>query len=158
MGGYGSSRWGTTVTRITTEGLPRLDVRALAHKGCLQPGTLATIAWDNGATVTTEVTLACPDVITLDYCASDPTGSWLPIHEDVSLTRTPCTFGSSRVWFACPGCGIRCAILYALGSRFRCRGCHHIAYASTRTVLISHHTRHLSPSSPAHPDHLDQSH
>ena len=132
MGGYGSGRWGTTVTRMTTEGLPRLDVRVLARKGCLQPGTLATIAWENGATVTTKVTPACSDVVTLTYCAHAPTGSWLPIHEDVCLTRTPCTLGGTRAWFACPGCGICCAVLYALGGYFRCRVCHQLAYPSTR--------------------------
>ena len=132
MGGYGSSRWETSVTRMTMEGLLRLDVRALVRKGGLQPGTLATIAWDNGATISTEVTPACPDVVTVNYNASTPTGSWLPIHEDVSLTRTSCTLGGTRTWFACPGCGIRCAVLYALGGYFRCRTCHQLAYSSTR--------------------------
>jgi hypothetical protein len=132
MGGYDSTRWRMTVTRLTTEGLPRLDVRALARAGALRPGAIATITWGEGATVTTEIPHDDPDHLTLRYRACAGFTSWAFVQESVSLTRTPCTYGGKRVWFVCPACRNRCALFYALGGCFRCRSCHRLAYASTR--------------------------
>ena len=123
------------MTRVSTEGLPRLDVRVLARAGMLRPGTFATVWWNNDVSITTEVTSDDPPVITLLYCVSTPNKIWLSLRDDVGLTTTPCRYGSTRVWFSCPGCGSRCAVLYALGGRFRCRTCHRLAYASTRSKL-----------------------
>ncbi len=132
MGGYGSTRWGMTVTRLTADGLPRLDVRTLARAGALRPGTTATVAWGSGAAVTTEVRPDAPGVVLLRYQACTGRVLESTVDEPVPLTRTPCTFGGSRPWFRCPSCGRRCAVLYGLAGRFRCRGCHRLAYASTR--------------------------
>ena len=134
MGRYGSGRWGATVTRASTEGLLRLDVRALVREALLEPGKSATVTWIDGASITTHVTPNDPDRISLRYFTVTGKGSWSsPIQQDVFLTRTRCTFGGTRVWFVCPGCGARCAVLYALRGLFRCRACHNLAYASTRT-------------------------
>lgn len=130
MGGYGSTRWDTTVTRPTTDGLPKLDVRALARAGALRPGTSASVRWD-GSSIVVAVPENIPDLLTLDYQTRSGSRAWEAVRERIPLTRTACTFGA-RVWFACPGCGERCAVLYALVGRFRCRGCHRLAYASTR--------------------------
>lgn len=47
----------------------------------------------------------------------------------VCWTRTP--FGR-RPWWACPGCGRRCARLYnPEGTRWRCRICYNVTYASS---------------------------
>jgi hypothetical protein len=137
MGGIGSGRWSTTVTRPTTEGLPRLDVRALARAGALAPGTAATLTWGETATVSTEAPTDDPDHLTLRYRACAGLGRWTFVQEPVSLTRTPCTFGGSRLWFTCPGCDARCALLYAFGGLFRCRWCHRLAYASSRSGTTS---------------------
>lgn len=132
MGGYGSGRWGATVTRVSTEGLLRLDVRVLEREGCLQSGTSATVTWSNDASVTTRVDSGDPDAVTLQYLARTCNGSWRALQDDINLETTPCSFGGTRVWFSCPGCCTRCAVLYALGGLFRCRRCHRLAYASTR--------------------------
>lgn len=148
MGGYGSSRWGMTLTRMTTAGLLRLDVCALARAGGLVPGKSATVTWDGAASITTEVPFDAPDVVTLAYSVRTSTESRVSINEQIPVLTTPCTFGGTRVWFACPGCGTRRAVLYALGGLFRCRTCHHIAHASTRTNPASgdvHHTLDASP-------------
>ncbi len=147
MGGYGSSRWGMTLTRFSTDGLLRLDVQALEREGGLVPGKAASIMWGDAASITAEVRLDAPDVVTLSYFVRTSTDGWLPIQEHVSLISTPCTFGGNRVWLACPGCGNRRAVLYALAGRFRCRTCHNIAYASTRTIPAPrgvHHSPHVS--------------
>jgi hypothetical protein len=133
MGGPGSSRWGITVTRMTTEGLPRLDVRVLARQGALRPGTTATVTWDSGASVTTTVTTDAPDCLRLAYVVVDRRGVGRSVTARVPLLTTPGTVGGVRAWFGCPGCGRRCAVLHALGGRFRCRGCHHLTCRSIRT-------------------------
>jgi hypothetical protein len=132
MGGVGSSRWTTTVTRVTTEGLPRLDVRALAHAGALRPGTVTRIRWGPDAAIATVVPPDRTGVLVLRYDVGIGSRRLLLVEESLCLVTAPCTFGGVRVWFACPGCGARCAVLYSPGGLFRCRACHRLAYVSTR--------------------------
>ena len=132
MGGHGSSRWGMTVTRTTTEGLPRLDVRALAWAGALEPVTTATVTWGQDVSVSTEVPAAGADVVIVRYRARRVHSHWLDLEEVVPISRSACTVGGTRVWWTCPGCGNRRAVLYGFRARFACRVCHRLAYASTR--------------------------
>jgi hypothetical protein len=67
MGGFGSTRWGTAVTRVSTEGLLRLDARLLASEGCLAPGTSTTVTWGSGASITTKVACDDPLVMRVGY-------------------------------------------------------------------------------------------
>ena len=132
MGGPGSTRWGMTLTRQTTEGLPQLDVRALARAGALVPGVAATVQWDESTQAFTHVTQAPPCRLVI-WDAVRPNRGALPlVREVIHLDMTACTFGGTRPWFSCPGCGRRCAILYPVAGRFRCRVCQRLAYASTR--------------------------
>ena len=110
----------------------RLDVRTLAREGGLQPGATATVTWYGGASITTVVAPNDADIVTLRYRSRTGYGPWRAVSEYVSVTRTPCTLGGTRDWFGCPGCGTRCAVLYAFLDQFRCRSCHQLAYASTR--------------------------
>ena len=136
MGGYGSSRWETTVTRMTTEGLPRLDLRALTRAGGLVPGTSTTITWHSSdsvwASITTQVHTDEPDTLILEYSTLASTGSWMPTRERIALETTSCQYGGERSWLMCPECSSRRAVLYAVHGKFRCRPCHRLAYASTR--------------------------
>ncbi len=136
MGGYGSSRWGMTLTRLTTDGLPRLDVRGLARDGGLAPGTSATITWHDEdpvpATITTHVPADEPDTLVLAYRILTDTGSEMSVHERIGPETTACHYGGVRAWFRCPGCHRRRAVLFGLDGWFRCRACHRLAYASTR--------------------------
>jgi hypothetical protein len=132
MGGEGSTRWRMTVTRATTEGLPRLDVRALAQAGALRPGVSATVTWDGSGAITTEVPRDRTDELVLRYTIRRGMAHSEACEERIPLVTTPCTFGGERVWVACPGCGARCAVLYGRNGLFRCGGCHDLAYASTR--------------------------
>lgn len=148
MGGYGSSRWGTAVPRMTTEGLLRLDVRVLAREGCLIGGTLGTIAWHCGdsvwATITTQVHADEPDILILEYNTLSRSRSWTPIHERIALDTTPCHYGGTRSWLMCPGCGNRRAVLFAVSGHFRCRACYQLAYSSTREHAVGQSNRRLT--------------
>ena len=131
MGGMGSNRWTTTITRLIADGLVRLDVRALAQTGALGPGTSITVTWDSGASVSAHIPHDEPACIMLEYDAGDRSCSRHSVTERIPLLTTPGTFGGIRPWFACPGCGKRCAVLYELGGHFRCQECHHLTYGST---------------------------
>lgn len=41
---------------------------------------------------------------------------------------TACNLGGARIWFSCPGCGNRCAVLY-VRHELACRKCNNMAYA-----------------------------
>lgn len=65
----------------------------------------------------------------LSYRVRKDGGEWKDLRYVVPLARTPCHFGGSRVWFRCPKCRRRVAILYG-GKHFLCRHCHKLPYRS----------------------------
>jgi hypothetical protein len=50
----------------------------------------------------------------------------------VDITKTPCHFGGFRVWFICPTCNKKVAVLYHPPYRTfcKCRSCHGLSYES----------------------------
>jgi len=46
------------------------------------------------------------------------------------FSRTACNYGGERLWFLCPHCGKRVAVLYGVDARFLCRHCYNLPYAS----------------------------
>jgi len=135
MGGYSSTRWGRVITRQETDPLPRLDVRWLRTVGALQPRAVTQPQWTSRGVTTATVQIvmsADGQTITLSYQARQQGEPWTWVKESVALETTPCTYGGERVWFQCPGCGRRRAVLYAVRGAFRCRICHNLAYSSTR--------------------------
>ena len=97
----------------------------------LVPGTIGSLRWSRGGRETGSIQIyAGVDSITLLYrVRSHGTDDWEDISEPVSLLRTRQPLGGERLWFACPGCGRRCLVLYG-GRRFRCRRCVGLPYAS----------------------------
>ncbi len=133
MGGSESGRWGWGGSRATTDSLLRLDVRSLARAGALRPGVTQTISWTQGGVLVGAVTTrAMVDAVVLADGARGGSRSAALVRERMALARTSCPYGGTRPRFVCPGCGQRRAVLYAVAGRFRCRGCHDLAYASTR--------------------------
>jgi hypothetical protein len=123
-----------TITRLTTEGRPRLDVRALARADALQPGVTSIVRWTTGVAITISVPADDPDSLRLEYVVHGSGHLAQTVRERIHLERTPCTFGGERTWVVCPSCGRRCAVLYAVGSAFQCRSCHRLAYQSSRLL------------------------
>lgn len=136
MGNCFSTRWSRTIVRQDTDPLPKLDVRWLHRIGALEPGALAQPSWRRGEhqvdTITTYVNLQTQDVLILDYWTQQPGKDPLRVQEAIPFISTPCTFGGERVWFQCPSCQCRRAVLFCLQGWFRCRECHALAYTSTR--------------------------
>ena len=137
------NRWEWEHTRKSTAGLLSLDVRRLNRQGALRPGVVCSVGWGKGQTIITRMNRT-GDALTLDYTTraygqTEPTSHRQP----VALDWTPCHYGGHRVWFACPGCGSRRAVLFSAGGVFRCRACHDLAYQSTRDDDIDRGTRRI---------------
>ena len=113
-------------TRSTTESVPSLDVRKLNRDGLLAKGTRSTVKAENTATTTL---IACADSIEIAYTLSDGKAQPLRVSQAVTLTTTPCNYGSDRTWFECPCCDRRVAVVY-MSDQVACRKCHGLHYRS----------------------------
>lgn len=150
-----STRWQGIAVRHTTDRTARLEISYLRKAGALEPGAVHTIRWTEevhkafvdrssqaGEATTRLLRLRRDqqkgphqedqDVLVVLACLLDGQGHLRRSLETIRLLRTPCHFGNSRVWFACPGCGKRRGVLFGEQGRFRCRSCHDLVYASTR--------------------------
>lgn len=132
MGGDGSGKWSRHGSKDTAESCCRIDVRYLHRQGWLAPG-LYSLGWTAGGSPSGSASLAVSgEGLALIYRYRRGGSEWQDVIERVQLARTPCNYGGERVWFLCPGCSRRVAILYAGGRLFLCRRCYGLAYASQR--------------------------
>ena len=109
-----------------TAGKLAVDVRKLHRDGHLSGCYRMHWHWSSGATIELDTT---PDIVTLTYRYKDGGGEWRDVRQTVTVTRTPCHYGGSRPWFACPRCYGRVAILY-LWNVPACRKCARLVYPS----------------------------
>jgi hypothetical protein len=148
MGNCFSTRRGTTIVRQDTDPLPKLDVRWLHRIGALKSDAVTHPSWFRSeepvGSIFATVDPVSPNVLLLKYQMQHSGGDWHLIHEQIPLTTTPCTFGGERIWFRCPGCHGRRAVLFFFGARFRCRKCHDLAYTSTRKSEWERSIRHVA--------------
>ena len=123
-GGYRSGA-GRPASRPQTSWSVRLDVRKLARDGLLTPDRQTTWRWSNGLVATLA---AHTHHLALSYRYTFTEGP-RDVQSNVVLEKTPCQFGGTRTWFACPRCHRRVAILYLWGWP-SCRTCTRMAYPS----------------------------
>ena len=93
-----------------------LDIRQI------YPGAKLRLTWPAGPCVDIE---ARPNALTI----TGPVGRDR-LHQRVPIVETACHFGGTRSWFECPACAARAARLYFRGTRFACRKCSRLVYAS----------------------------
>lgn len=116
-----------------TAGKLQVDVRNLYRDGHLSARYVLTWQWSRGATIKLETS---PDTVTLAYRYKDRHGEWREVNQRVVITKTPCHYGGSRPWFACPRCHERVAILY-LWNVPLCRACTKLVYPSQSEDAIA---------------------
>jgi hypothetical protein len=146
MGGFGSTRWQFARTRQDTDPLMALDVRWLKRIGALRPGAVAFPHWTSRGEPSGDIsTYAGRDgsTLMLMYRTRRPGEEWRPVEATIDLDATPCHYGGERTWFLCPGCGSRRAVLFSVNGLFRCRGCHDLAYSSTREGALDRSHRRV---------------
>jgi hypothetical protein len=125
----------TVLPKPETDGLPTIDVRQLARTGLRSPLTVRLVS--EGLPIVVEVTedaAGRPSSAIVAYTYAYRLGRRIPesVRDEIQLTRTGCHYGGERVWFVCPGCLARRAVLRMHRGRFRCTACHGLAYSSTR--------------------------
>lgn len=140
MGGYGSGRRPTRNAGTVTD-MRRLDVRKMKREGSLDDGRSGWWQWRmDGEVVASIGYQVLPGALRLTYNVRDRNGRQESMDYRVVLEWTPCTYGGARVWFRCPSCDRRVAILYG-GRVFACRQCQRLAYDCQREKLDDRATR-----------------
>ena len=131
MGGFGSTRWRSHATKVTTDELPALDIRWLAREGLLD-GRMHAVSWTSRRGEQSVLLRGDHERVTLLHALPRADGTSREVRERLPLVRTPCHLGGARAWFSCPGCGRRVAQLFGGETGFRCRYCLRLAHGSTR--------------------------
>lgn len=113
MGGFGSGRYPRHGRKARCEDTCGLDVRKLAREGLCVPGETFSRVWRlNGERVLTRA-----------FVTAEAGLQVVAPVEFLMFDRTPCHYGGERVWFRCPGCDFRRALLYSTAAGFRCSAC-----------------------------------
>jgi hypothetical protein len=128
--GSGGMRYGAgrPAFKGKAEACMRLDVRDLARRRALAPGSSGSWSWTvtrTGEEVGSIGYRMEAGALVLSYSINgDPRAQRVPI------LRTPCNYGNTRPWFACPHCMARVAVIYMRRGGFYCRKCAQVAYSS----------------------------
>ncbi len=130
-GGYrtGAGRPGW---RQKVEGYWAIDIRRLARLGPMKYGRV--FGWGllgpcDERTAPLKVHVGVESISITRQLGNAIDGSPMP-PTIVRIETTPCHFGGSRLWFRCPSCQQRVALLYFSYHKFACRRCLGLAYAS----------------------------
>lgn len=119
---YGAGRPGW---HAKTTDCYNLDVRDLQRRKLLDPGNAFTWTWSRGGQVLASIgARAKRDHLTLSFLRNGQ-----PVDVDLEIQSTPCTFGGRRLWFSCPRCSRRVAIVYLIHV-CGCRKCLGLVYPS----------------------------
>lgn len=131
MGGTGSGSWYRWDSKATTESQHRVDIRWMRKHGYLRAGSVGILSWSLRGEPTGVISFRVEqDQIVLNYRQRPHGGEWEDVEEVVRFDRTACNYGGYRMWFLCPHCWRRVAILYGAGKYFLCRHCYNLAYTS----------------------------
>ena len=123
------------MAKATTEDYRSIDIRRWERKGLLLPECKWNWSWrnDDGKEVSKINVETQLSRVVLRYSAVGPGGEWDPIEDPISLDRTY-ILGRQRLWFLCPSCDKRVAILYLKKYYFRCRRCLGLVYQSQKVT------------------------
>jgi hypothetical protein len=129
MGGLGSGiyariRAGKRIVESTLS----LNILWLKRKGLLIPGLNITLSWSRGDIIITNIeTTVYENYLLLIYTFKKTKD----VKQKIYFDWTPCYYGSERVWFRCPFCDRRCAIIYFHEKYFACRICCNLTYKTS---------------------------
>lgn len=132
MGGIGSGRR-YQGGKCTTEGARPLDIRKLQRAGVLTPGGCFEWQWTVAGRRVADILVRVETMrlVLVSQCR-DRGGEWQNVEQPVYWERTACAYGGSRLWWLCPNCGRRVAILYGPRKQYACRHCYKLVYECQR--------------------------
>jgi len=130
--------------KTTVEQATQLSIFKLKEFGLLRGYCASTLTWTHKASgkqnsIGITVDIEDEPYVKVNYTITDrTTGKKTDYDYKISLTTTPCHFGSVRYWFICPlsvngvYCGRRTGTLYLAsgGNYFGCRHCYDLSYES----------------------------
>jgi hypothetical protein len=126
MGGFGSGNYSRKGGRRKCEDSFPLDIRDLYRAGCLVPGRRFSWVWTRrGKKYASIGAWVEEDHMTLEYMHGEE-----KVRQRIPFNWTTPEYGGKRIWFACPYCGERCAVLYAMGQYYGCRKCAGVVHRS----------------------------
>ena len=127
-GGY---RWnaGRPGWHVKAEHCLRIDARRWAREGMFSAGRAGAWVWrdaDSGEETSRIGYCGEGGAVSLNFTLNGE-----PVRQHITTQRTACNYGGSRVWFSCPRCWRRVAVLFLRGTAgFIWRHCGRIAYGS----------------------------
>jgi hypothetical protein len=131
MGGRGSGTWYRGSGRTTCEEAKRIDIRFLKKQGMLRPNTSGTLSWNIGGEPSGSIRYSMfSDQMWLRFKCRWFDEEWEDIEQEIWFDETPCNYGGTRMWFTCPECDQRVAVLYCVDTYFMCRHCNRLPYSS----------------------------
>lgn len=131
MGGPGSGTWYRWDNRTRAEDVRCVDIRYMHKHGLLRSLGSGTLSWSRNDVQTASIRFRIEeDRLVLNYRYRTHGNEWEDIEQPVLFDRTACNYGGERVWFLCPHCSRRVAVLYGAGAWFLCRHCYRLPYSS----------------------------
>jgi hypothetical protein len=128
MGNFNSGRRRRGADRC--EALKRIEMSYLRAHNMLTPGKSSSLSWSRRGEPSGRINVeAQKDGLRLIYRTRQVGEEWRDVDETIPYAYTRTAFDGRRAWFVCPSCRRRCSVLYGF-SRFRCRKCHRLTYAS----------------------------
>ena len=128
MGGWGSGSYLRISSKGTAESSLPLDIRKIKREGCLTPGRWFSWQWSTGGNVHSSIGATVhKDHLLLRYTHKKTEA----VEQKIYFTWTLCNYGGKRVWFSCPFCNRRCAVIYSRGKYFACRKCCNLTYITS---------------------------
>jgi len=161
MGGVGSGNWYRSARKTTLDQVNRIDIRYMKKQNILKPGSNGNFNWARNGKPNGSIKYRCHDYfLQLNFSYRQLGHEWQTVEQRISFDRTPCHYGGERLWFLCPNCNKRVGILCCDDSKFLCRHCHRLPYASqhqqrlTRLISQKHKLGEHIFASYAHGDGL----
>jgi hypothetical protein len=128
MGGWGSGSFLRLSSKGTAESSLPLDIRKFKREGCLTPGRWFSWQWSTGGNIHSSIgTTVHEDYLLLQYTHKKTED----VKQRIYFEWTGCNYGGKRIWFSCPFCGRRCAVIYSCGKYFACRTCGNLTYKTS---------------------------
>ena len=137
--GTGGMRYGAgrPSYKAKAEQLQRVEIGRWHRGGYMRAGCSFSCSWNCGGEPSGSIGVVVhgADSLALQYMLGSE-GQRRDGSQHIRLTRTACSYGNSRPWFACPVCQRRAGVLYMRAGRFACRQCQRVSYSSQSCDLL----------------------
>lgn len=135
LGGFGSGKYDRYGRKRACEEVKSIDIRQLKRKRCLDQEGYTYLSWTFGGKPSGNISMKMlGDRLNFLYSTiNNRSGKKQELNYWINLDYTFCNYGGKRVWFLCPICYRRRALLYCdQDGYFKCRKCANLNYRSSQ--------------------------